>query len=107
MFAGDTAGGLAWDLMSATLAYAADLVPEISDDIVNIDRALRWGFNWKQGPFELIDRVGPERIAARLEAEGRPVPRMLRVLRDAGEPAFYRAGGAEQLGLDGRFHPTG
>jgi 3-hydroxyacyl-CoA dehydrogenase len=91
--------------MGGTLAYAADLVPEIADDIVNVDRAMRWGFNWADGPFELLDRLGPARVASRIEAAGEPVPHMLRVLRRAGAEHFYRDG-REQLGPDGAFHPV-
>jgi 3-hydroxyacyl-CoA dehydrogenase len=103
LFADDAAGRFVWDLMSATLCYAADLVPEIADDIVNVDRALRWGFNWRNGPFELLDAIGPGRVIARLEAEGRPLPRMLAVLQVSDVGRFYRD--EAYLGTDGAFHP--
>ena len=96
----------AWDLMGGTLGYAADLIPEIADDIVNVDRALRWGFNWAKGPFELLDALGPRRVAERLAAEGRPVPRMLQVLRTAGAERFYRDEG-RHLDRDGGWHAPG
>lgn len=89
MFADDAEGRFAWDLLGETLCYAADLVPEISDDLVSIDRALRWGFAWARGPFELLDRIGPAKVIARLKAEGRPVPHMLAVLEQAGVATFY------------------
>ncbi len=101
LFADDAEGRFAWDLMGGTLCYAADLVPEISDTIVGVDRAMRWGFNWQQGPFEMLDALGPQRVIARLEADGRPLPRMLAVLRDAGAERFYRDG--ECLGPDGQW----
>lgn len=104
LFAEDNAGRFAWDLLGETLLYAADLVPEIADDPVNIDRAMRWGFNWKRGPFELLDHLGPERVIARLEAEGRPLPRLLAVLKESGGSGFYRDG--SYLGPDGRYHPV-
>ena len=59
LFTDTPQGALAWDVFGGGLRYAADLVPEISDDVVNIDRAMRWGFNWAQGPFELLDTIGP------------------------------------------------
>lgn len=93
-----------WRLVSETLCYAADLVPEISNDIVNIDRAMRWGFNWKQGPFELLDELGPERVIDRLESEGRAIPNMLAVLRASSESTFYTQSGTQYLGTDGRCH---
>ena len=62
----DAEGRFAWALMGGTLAYAAALVPEISGDIVNVDRAMRWGFAWKQGPFELLDALDPAAVITRL-----------------------------------------
>ncbi len=101
-------GRLAWDVFGGGLRYAADLVPEISDDIVNIDRAMRWGFNWALGPFELLDAIGPDRVIDKIKATGGELPTMLQVLVDAGASSFYRAvdgvEGAEYLGLDGRWH---
>ncbi len=96
-------GRFAWDLTSETLAYAANLLPEIADDIVNVDRAMRWGFAWARGPFELLDRLGPKRVIARLRAEGRPLPKLLALLQDSGTATFYRDG--HFLGLDGKYHP--
>ena len=104
MFASDPSGLFTWNLMSTTLSYAADLIPEISDDIVGVDRAMRWGFAWKRGPFELMDAIGPAHIIERLEAESRPVPKMLEVLRSANAGRFYRADAAEHLGVDGAYH---
>ncbi|MDX1595153.1 MAG: 3-hydroxyacyl-CoA dehydrogenase NAD-binding domain-containing protein [Gammaproteobacteria bacterium] len=103
LFADTPEGRFAWDLMGGTLCYAADLVPEISDTVVGVDRAMRWGFNWQRGPFEMLDALGPDRVIARLEDEGRALPRMLAVLRDAGAEAFYRNDGSECLGPDGQW----
>lgn len=89
MFADDAEGRFAWDLLGDTLVYAAGLVPEIADDVVSIDRALRWGFAWNRGPFELLDRIGPARVVARLRAEGRAVPHMLAVAERVGAATFY------------------
>ncbi len=100
----DKQGAFARDLMGGALLYAANLVPQIADDIVNIDRAMRWGFAWKNGPFQMLDIIGPGAVIERLEGEGKPLPQMLRVLKDAGATSFYRADGAEFLGLDGAWH---
>jgi 3-hydroxyacyl-CoA dehydrogenase len=81
----DPGGRYAWRVMSATLSYAAMLVPEIADDIVSVDLAMRFGYGWKAGPFEIIDRLGPGWLAERLKAEGRDIPQLLR----KAEP-FYR-----------------
>jgi 3-hydroxyacyl-CoA dehydrogenase len=104
MAAQDANGAFARDLMLGTLLYAADLVPQIADDVVNIDRAMRWGFAWQKGPFEMLDALGAPQVATRLAASGRPVPAMLRVLAEAKAPSFYRAGGTEFLGRDGTWH---
>jgi len=106
LFEDSPQGQLAWQVFGGTLRYAAGLVPEIADDIVNIDRAIRWGFNWTQGPFELLDTLGPDRVMAKIEAEGGEVPAMLAVLRRAGAKSFYRADGGEYLGIDGDWHPV-
>jgi 3-hydroxyacyl-CoA dehydrogenase len=106
LFCDDAAGRLAWEVMGGTLCYAADLLPEIADDVVNVDRAMRWGFNWSKGPFELLDAVGPERVIARLERERAPLPKMLRVLRSSGAERFYRDDGRACLGLDGDLRPV-
>jgi len=106
MFTETPQGELAWQVFGGTLRYAASLVPEIADDIVNIDRAIRWGFNWAQGPFELLDTLGPDRVMAKIESEGAELPTMLATLRDAGSNTFYRAEGTEYLGLDQRWHPV-
>jgi 3-hydroxyacyl-CoA dehydrogenase len=99
-------GAMAWRVMGGALFYAAGLIPRISDDVVNIDNAMRWGFGWRQGPFELLGALGPERFIARLEADGQAVPKMLKVLREAGADGFYRKDGGEFLGLDGAWHPV-
>ena len=70
MFADTPMGRFSWNLMSAVLAYAADLVPDISDDIVNIDRAMCWGFSWAQGPFAMIDTMGAQCFARQAKWRG-------------------------------------
>ncbi len=106
MFDESDQGRLAWQVFGGTLRYAAGLVPEIADDIVNIDNAIRWGFNWVHGPFEMIDAVGADRFVAKLRAEGGELPAMLQVLVDAGSPTFYRSEPGEPrefLGRDGTW----
>lgn len=87
-------GRYAWSVMAKTLAYAADLALEIADDIEAVDRAMRLGYNWKWGPFELIDRIGVDWFCARLEANGIAVPSLLRIAKGR---AFYKV-------IDGRQH---
>ena len=98
----DRFGTYAWTVMGATLAYAARLVPEIADDIVAVDAAMRLGFNWKQGPFELLDTLGPRQVVERLEREGRDVPPLLRAV---GDGTFYEVAedGVRFFGTDGVY----
>jgi 3-hydroxyacyl-CoA dehydrogenase len=97
-------GELAWQVFGGTLRYAAGLIPEIANDVVNIDNAIRWGFNWVHGPFEMLDHLDPQRVIARIRSEGGQIPSMLEVLDQAGTNSFYRSEGTEYLGLDGEYH---
>ena len=56
------------------LIYSANRVPEISQDIINIDNAMKWGFGWEAGPFESWDMLGPRKTIHRMESEGKMVP---------------------------------
>ncbi len=96
------AGRYAWRVMARTLSYAAMLVPEVVDDIASVDEAMRLGYAWKFGPFELIDQLGAEWFTARLEQDGLPVPELLRV---AHGQSFYRVqdGCRQMLGPDGNY----
>ncbi|HSM15180.1 MAG TPA: 3-hydroxyacyl-CoA dehydrogenase family protein, partial [Thermoanaerobaculia bacterium] len=98
----DRGGRYAWRMLSSTLAYAASLVPAIADDVASVDEAMRTGYAWERGPFELIDQLGPAWFAERLAAEGRPVPELLKT---AGGGTFYRVedGSLQQLGVDGVY----
>ena len=93
-------GRYAWRVLSSVLAYSASLVPEISDDLAGVDAAMRLGYNWREGPFEMADRLGAGRLADRLRAEGRPVPPLLEAAREGG---FYRESGGrvEQIRATG------
>ncbi len=102
----DTEGQFIWGVMSNALGYAADLVPDISNDIVNVDRAMRWGFAWAKGPFELIDAYGAGAMTTRFKQEKRPVPKMLAALEKAGTDSFYKDGGTQYFGIDGQYHPA-
>jgi 3-hydroxyacyl-CoA dehydrogenase len=100
--ADEPAARYAWRVMRGTLAYAASLVPEIADDLPAVDRAMRLGYNWKWGPFELLDRIGPAWFTERLEADGMTVPPLL---RKVGDGTFYRVedGRLQHLTLAGDY----
>ncbi|NJL50631.1 MAG: 3-hydroxyacyl-CoA dehydrogenase, partial [Blastochloris sp.] len=96
-------GAYAWTVLSSTLAYAASLIGDAADDIEAIDEAMRLGYNWKFGPFELIDKLGAGWFTERLKAEGRAVPEVL--ARAVGH-GFYRVenGRRQALVRDGSYH---
>jgi 3-hydroxyacyl-CoA dehydrogenase len=74
----DVYGRYAWDVLSRTLCYAAELVPDVNESLVAIDDAMKLGYNWIQGPFEMLDAIGVDAFVARLEKDGREVPSFLR-----------------------------
>lgn len=86
----DRAAAYVWRLLSRTLVYTARVLPEISDAVINVDRAMRWGYSWELGPFELWDALGPARLADRLAAEGTPVPPAVEQVVRRGDGRFYR-----------------
>jgi 3-hydroxyacyl-CoA dehydrogenase len=86
---GDKAGAFLWSALSDLWTYSANRVPEISNSIVEIDRAMRLGFNWELGPFELWDAAGVEATVARMKKEGKPVPANVEKLLAAGRKTWY------------------
>ena len=96
-------GQYAWRVLGQTLSYAASLVPEAADDVHAIDEAMRLGYNWQWGPFELIDKLGADWLAEKLERDGLPVPPLLRAAKGK---TFYRLqdGARQYLGTDGSYH---
>jgi 3-hydroxyacyl-CoA dehydrogenase len=85
---GDKAQQFLWRALSETCLYAARRVPEIADSVAEVDRAMRWGFGWEMGPFEMMDAIGVKEFAKQVEKEGRAVP--LLIERVAGSrKGFY------------------
>jgi 3-hydroxyacyl-CoA dehydrogenase len=85
----DKAGEFLWSSLSDLWTYSANRIPEISDSIVEIDRAMRLGFNWEFGPFELWDAAGVEATVARMKKEGKPVAANVEKLLAAGKKSWY------------------
>lgn len=98
----DIHGRYAWEILSNTLCYAASLVPEVNESLVSVDDAMKLGYNWLQGPMEMIDAIGVDKFIARLEAEGRDVPAFVRT---AAGKSFYRVQGSklQYLLADGTY----
>ena len=87
----DKAQQFLWALLSETCLYAARRVPEISDHIADVDRAMRWGFAWELGPFQLMDAIGVKAFSAGVQKEGRTLPPVLERLLASGRPSFYES----------------
>jgi 3-hydroxyacyl-CoA dehydrogenase len=83
-------GRFLWKVLSSTICYAASKVPEIADDIVSIDRAMKWGFLHQMGPFETWDALGVKTVAGRLQQEGNRIPPLVETLLSAGGGSFYK-----------------
>jgi len=98
----DVYGRYAWEIVSNTLCYAASLVPEVNESLVSVDDAMKLGYNWLQGPMEMIDAIGVDKFIARLESEGREVPAFVRT---ASGKSFYRVHGdkLQYLLADGSY----
>ncbi|MBA3357613.1 MAG: 3-hydroxyacyl-CoA dehydrogenase, partial [Pyrinomonadaceae bacterium] len=96
----DRAGAFLWKTLSGTLRYAATRIPEIADTVVEVDRGMRWGFNWELGPFEVWDAIGLEKSTARMKAEGQAVPANVESMLAAGASSFYKEENGQQSYFD-------
>jgi 3-hydroxyacyl-CoA dehydrogenase len=96
-------GTYAFRVLAQTISYAATLVPEAAGSIADIDAAMRLGYAWKWGPFELADKLGTAWLVEALKAHGLTVPALL---AEAAGKTFYRVDGGKRqfLGLDGAYH---
>jgi len=91
-------GRFAWQVLSSTLNYAASLIPEIGSNILPIDDAMKLGYNWIYGPFELLDQIGAHRVVERMQQEDRNVAPML--LLAAKKQGFYQIIDQQLCSLD-------
>lgn len=106
----DRTGAFLWKTMSRTLAYAAKRIPEIADNVVEVDRAMRWGFGWELGPFEVWDAIGVEKSVARVKEEGGTIPVNVEQMLAAGATSFYKQENGERSYFDfkaGKYVPLG
>ena len=103
----DKAARFHWRLLSALWNYAADCLPEIADDASSVDRAMRAGFNWEMGPFQLWDAAGVDTTVQRMRAAGEPVSPIVERLAVAGAESWYRAHGRECFDVNsGAYRPV-
>ncbi len=87
---GDQAGDLVWSVVKPVLLYSAELYGEIADDVPSIDEAMRWGFGWELGPFEMWDAIGLESSLERMKAEGESIPAWIEEMVSNGHSTFYK-----------------
>ena len=85
----DRAGNFAWTVMCDSLIYTGNRIPEIADDIVQIDRGMRWGFNWDMGPFEAWDAIGFTETCERMKKDGKTLPPIAEAILKKGGKSFY------------------
>ena len=99
----DEGGRYAWKVLAPTLAYAASLLGEIADNLHDIDEAMKLGYNWKSGPFEMIDALGPAWFAEAIAKEKIAVPD---IVKKVGTGTFYKVenGQRHYFGTDGKYH---
>jgi len=88
---GDKAQQFLWGALSEMCLYAARRVPEISDNVLDVDRALRWGFAWELGPFEIMDAIGVKAFAGQVQKEGRALPAVIEKVLSSGRKGFYES----------------
>ncbi len=85
------AGQAIWKMLAATFSYSAMRLGEICDQAVQIDQAVRWGFNWNQGPFEVWETLGFRKVTERMRADGLTLPGWVDALYDSGAETIYRS----------------
>ncbi len=90
VYADDREGRYVWKVLAENLIYSANRIPEIADTVVEIDNAMKWGFNFKMGPFETWDAIGVAKSVARMEKDGLTVPEPVKRMLAAGHDAFYK-----------------
>jgi len=88
---GDNASRFLWATLGETCLYAARRIPEIAGSILDVDRAMRWGFGWELGPFEIWDAIGVERMAKALERRGKQMPPLVAKVLASPKKSFYES----------------
>lgn len=90
VYADDRAGTFLWKITAPVLLYSAKLLGEIADDIAAIDRAMKWGFGWELGPFEMWDAIGVEQSVRKMKEEGFEIPSWVTDMLANGFTSFYK-----------------
>ncbi|SDM96325.1 3-hydroxyacyl-CoA dehydrogenase [Fictibacillus solisalsi] len=90
LYSKDRAGEMLWSIVKPVLIYSAEKAYEIADDIAAIDNAMKWGFGWEHGPFEIWDAIGVSESVKRMEEEGETVPAWIHEMVGCGNTSFYQ-----------------
>jgi len=110
VWSNDRVGAFLWKTFARTLQYAANRIPEIADTVVEVDRAMRWGFSWELGPFEMWDAIGLEKSVARMKEEGQKIPANVQSMLESGATSFYKKEDGQAAYYDfatGKYLPLG
>lgn len=103
----DVAARFYWQILPELWAYAANRIGEVADTVVDIDHAMKAGFNWELGPFEMWDAAGFAGIVEKMRARGQAIPKIVETMIAAGAPSWYRNQGAEFFDVaSGEYRPV-
>jgi 3-hydroxyacyl-CoA dehydrogenase len=100
LYGSDKAAKFAWKVSAGAFIYAANRIPEISDTVVEIDNAMKWGYNFSMGPFESWDAIGVEESVKKMEAEGMKVPENVKKMLASGAKSFYKLENGKKMFFD-------
>ena len=106
LYSDDDAGKLLWNIITPVLVYSAQLLGEIADTIVDIDRAMKWGFGWEQGPFEIWDAIGLERSLPKMTESNLEIPQWIKDMIGKGHQSFYQEEDGETFYYDNGGYRT-
>lgn len=101
IYAEDRTGELLWSILAPTLLYSAEMHGKIADTIVSLDNAMKWGFGWQQGPFEVWDAIGVSQSVERMKEQGDTIPAFAQSLLNKGFETFYKEEDNELFYFDG------
>jgi 3-hydroxyacyl-CoA dehydrogenase len=96
----DKGSGFAWKVVANGLIYAVNRIAEISDTIVDIDHAMKWGFNFEMGPFETWDAIGLEASVDKMKKDGFEIPEKIKRMIAAGHTTFYKTDMGKRFAYD-------
>jgi 3-hydroxyacyl-CoA dehydrogenase len=96
----DRGGQFAWKVLKKALLYSAEKIPEVADDVLSIDRGMKWGYNWELGPFEIWDAIGLKSSVKRMEKEGEKIPPLVEQILSKDHSSFYGKRDGQTLFFD-------